>query len=217
MDKKETIAVLFDFDGVVMDTETQYSVFWNELGLKYVNIENFDNKIKGQTLNQIFNNYFSGQDELQKQIEKDVDLYEQQMNYDYFPGFEDFLADLKKHDVKTALVTSSNEKKMSIVYKVHPELTTSFDVILTADSFTRSKPDPECFLLAMEKLDAKPGNTFVFEDSFHGLGAGRASGATVIGMATTNPREAIAGKADYVLDDFQGMTYSKLLGMQKKA
>lgn len=43
------------------------------------------------------------------------------------------------------------------------------------------------------------------------LQAGRLSGAIVVGLATTNSREAIADKADYVIDDFRGMTYEKLL------
>ena len=45
-----TIAALFDFDGVIMDTETQYTVFWDEQGRKYLNEEDFGRRIKGQTL-----------------------------------------------------------------------------------------------------------------------------------------------------------------------
>ena len=39
MDTTKTIAALFDFDGVIMDTETQYTVFWDEQGRKYLNEE----------------------------------------------------------------------------------------------------------------------------------------------------------------------------------
>ena len=77
--------------------------------------------------------------------------------------------------------------------------------------FKRSKPHPDCFLLGMELFGTTPENSFVFEDSFHGLAAGKASGATVIGLATTNSREAIADKAHYVMDDFREMSYEKLL------
>ena len=55
----------------------------------------------------------------------------------------------------------------------------------------------------------------VFEDSFHGLQAGMTSGATVIGLATTNSREAITGKAHYIIDDFTGMTYEKMISLHK--
>ena len=53
MDNTKCIAALFDFDGVVMDTETQYSLFWNEVGKQYFpQIEEFGRIIKGQTLTQ---------------------------------------------------------------------------------------------------------------------------------------------------------------------
>ena len=54
MDTTKTIAALFDFDGVIMDTETQYTVFWDEQGRKYLNEEDFGRRIKGQTLTQIY-------------------------------------------------------------------------------------------------------------------------------------------------------------------
>ena len=50
MNTTKTIAALFDFDGVIMDTETQYTVFWDEQGRKYLNEEDFGRRIKGQTL-----------------------------------------------------------------------------------------------------------------------------------------------------------------------
>lgn len=97
------------------------------------------------------------------------------------------------------------------MFIVHIPSLNPFDEILTAERFKRSKPDPECFLLGMTIFGSDSKDSYVFEDSFHGLQAGRASGATVVGLATTNPREAIADKADYVIDDFKGMTYEKLL------
>ena len=48
MDTTKTIAALFDFDGVIMDTETQYTVFWDEQGRKYLNEEDFGRRIKGK-------------------------------------------------------------------------------------------------------------------------------------------------------------------------
>ena len=45
MDTTKTIAALFDFDGVIMDTETQYTVFWDEQGRKYLNEEDFGRRI----------------------------------------------------------------------------------------------------------------------------------------------------------------------------
>lgn len=58
MDNTKCIAALFDFDGVVMDTETQYSLFWNKIGKQYFpQIEEFGRIIKGQTLVNIYAKY----------------------------------------------------------------------------------------------------------------------------------------------------------------
>ena len=212
---RQQVAALFDFDGVIMDTESQYTVFWNERGKRYLNEENFGRRIKGQTLVQIYENHFAGKEEIQQQITKDLDVFESQMTYEYLPGVVEFINDLRENGVKVALVTSSNNKKMDIVYTVHPEFSNLFDRILTANDFTRSKPDPQCFLLGMETFGTTPENTFVFEDSFHGLQAGMTSGATVIGLATTNSREAIADKAHHIIDDFTEMNYKRMLDLRQ--
>ena len=215
MNTTKTIAALFDFDGVIMDTETQYTVFWNEQGLKYLNEEDFGRRIKGQTLAQIYEKYFSTLPEAQQEITAKLNVFEKQMSYEYIPGVEAFIADLRRHDVKIAVVTSSNEEKMQNVYNAHPEFKGMVDRILTGEMFARSKPAPDCFLLGMEIFESTPESTYVFEDSFHGLQAGMTSGATVIGLATTNSREAITGKAHYITDDFTGMTYDKLLTLNR--
>ena len=113
--------------------------------------------------------------------------------------------------MRTAIVTSSNKVKMSQVYKSHPELPDLVDAILTSEDFARSKPDPDCFLKGMQLLGGTPETTFVFEDSFHGIAAGRASGAKVVGLATTNKSEVIAPLCDMVIDDFTGLDYQSLL------
>lgn len=215
MDATKTIAVLFDFDGVIMDTETQYTIFWDEQGRKYLGEEDFGRSIKGQTLTQIYDKYFSDKPEVQREITAGLNVYEKEMSYEYIPGVEDFITDLRKNGAKIAVVTSSNEEKMQNVYNAHPEFKGMVDRILTGEMFARSKPAPDCFLLGMEIFDVIPENTFVFEDSFHGLQAGMTSGATVIGLATTNTREAIIGKAHYIIDDFTAMTYDKLLTLHR--
>lgn len=197
---------LFDFDGVLMDTESQYSRFWDETGRKFVNIEGFGSIIKGQTLKQIFAKHFDGHSEEElRAIEDAINDFEKEMTYEFIPGAREFLLELKKAGIPTAIVTSSNNTKMSQVYKAHPQLHTMVDAILTSEHFTRSKPDPECFLKGMEVLGGTPGTTVVFEDSIHGLTAARAAGAYVVGLATTNSKETIEPLCDLVLDDFTDM------------
>ena len=77
-----------------------------------------------------------------------------------------------------------------------------FDLILTSDMFTRSKPDPDCFLTASHILGCTPDECVVYEDSLHGLQAARNASMRVIALATTLPAERIAPLADEVWTDF---------------
>ncbi len=215
MAETKNIAVLFDFDGAVVDTETQYSVFWHKMGVDYLGMEDLESRVKGQTLMYIYDTFFPGMTKEREEITVGLDRFEQDMSYDFVPGVEEFIADLHRNGVKMAVVTSSNDKKMEAVYRAKPEIKSMFDRILTAEMFTASKPAPDCFLLGMEVFDTTPQTTYVFEDSFNGLKAGIASGATVIGLATTNSREEITPLCHYVLDDFQGFAYDKLTELHK--
>ncbi|MCD8093585.1 MAG: HAD family hydrolase [Bacteroides sp.] len=215
MDTTKNIAVLFDFDGVVVDTETQYSIFWHKAGVDYLGMNDLENRVKGQTLVYIYDTFFPGKTREQEEITAALNRFEQEMSFDYIPGVLDFIADLRSHDTRLAVVTSSNDQKMAAVYRAHPEVKTLFDRILTAEMFTRSKPAPDCFLLGMDVFGTTPDTTYVFEDSFNGLKAGMASDAVVIGLATTNSREEIAPLCHHILDDFQGFTYDKMLQVHK--
>ena len=194
--------VLFDFDGVIADTESQYTIFWNKQGKDYLGLENFGLTIKGQTLVQIFSKYFDGMHKEQEEIVPQLNTFEAGMTYDYIPGALEFMKELKRNGIRTAIVTSSNDIKMSNAYASHPELLELVDAVLTSEHFSKSKPDPECFLKGMEVLAGRPEETIVFEDSFHGIAAGRASGAFVVGLATTNKSEALTPLCDMVIDDF---------------
>ena len=190
-------AALFDLDGVVFDTEPQYTIFWGaqcrEFHPEHPGLEH---EIKGQTLVQIYDAWFSGElQEKQAVITERLNLYEQQMDYIYVP-------ELRTQGVKTAVVTSSNRIKMEAVYERHPEFKGLFDAILTSEDFERSKPDPDCYLKAANRLGVSVKDSVVFEDSFNGLKSGRAAGMYVVGLATTNPAEAISPYADKVVKDY---------------
>lgn len=207
---------LFDFDGVIVDTESQYTVFWDRMGTEYLGVEDFGRRIKGQTLVQIFDGHFSGMLKEQEEVVARLNEYEAAMSYDFLPGVVDFLHELKEAGVPTAIVTSSNQPKMEQVYRAHPQLDEMVDAILTSEDFCRSKPDPECFLKGMEILGGTPEEAVVFEDSFHGLAAGRAAGAYVVGLATTNSREDIVPLCDMVISDFTNISLSSLKQVKSK-
>ena len=206
-------AFLFDLDGVIFDTEGQYSVLWDEIGKEHFSDSSFAGKIKGQTLVQIFDLYFKDNLPLQKEIRDRLYRLEREMDYRYVPGVEAFLSELKSAGYPAAVVTSSNRDKMRNVYRAHPEIKSLFTHIFTGEDFIRSKPAPDCYLLGMEVFGTLPERTFIFEDSFNGLQAAKDSGGKVIALATTNSRQDVSPYADLVIDDFVGMSLPLLFQM----
>lgn len=195
-------AALFDSDGVVIDTESQYSIFWGGVCREYhPDQPGLENRIKGQTLDQILDAHFDAV-EARVDIVNRLNVFEAQMDYAYIKGFVHCIKWLREQGVSTALVTSSNVLKMNSVYKAHPEFKQLFDIVLTSDDFTRSKPHPQCYFLAASKLGVDFDKCLVFEDSFNGLRAGLHAGMAVVGLATTNPADEIASLCDVVIEDF---------------
>ncbi len=204
-------AALFDLDGTLVDTEGQYSVFWEEVGKTYCpHIPDLAKRIKGTTLTQMFNLYFTDP-EIQRVIRKGLDEWEMGMEYVFYPGALELLHELKGHGLKTALVTSSDSTKMRNVYRKVQGFQSLFDSILTSEDFSASKPNPDCYLRAAEMLGCELDECVVFEDALSGLEAGMRSGIFTIGVATTNSREAIANRCHYVLDGLHELTYERLL------
>lgn len=205
-------AALFDFDGVIVDTEPIYDIFWNDAAERYgLGIAGFADKIKGQTMPRIMEVYFSGYpEEFQQKVWDESSAYENQMPLPLMPGSLEFLLLLKKENIKIGLVTSSDQSKINRAFKIHPQLDL-FDTVVTADRITKGKPDPSCYLLAASDLGMPPSECLVFEDSFAGIEAGNAANMRVIALSTTNPAESMADKVHEVIPDFQGKSFTDYL------
>lgn len=207
-------AALFDLDGVVFDTEPQYTMFWgNQFHKYYPEAKGLEQQIKGQTLVQIYERYFKGRQQVQSDITKELDEFELNMSFEYIDGLVGFLESLRSNNIHTAIVTSSNNAKMQTVYKKCPSIRTFFDEILTSEDFTQSKPSPECYLKAASRFGANPSECVVFEDSFNGLKSGRAAEMYVVGLATTNDMESIRPYSDSVISDYKGLNYEKICAL----
>lgn len=212
MQERHLKAALFDLDGVVFDTEPQYTVFWGEQCRMYhPEHPGLEQEIKGSTLTQIYDCWFSGS-LLKEQpvITERLNAYEQQMDYDYIEGFIAFVDDLHRNGVRTAVVTSSNLPKMESVYRKQPGFKALFDAILTSEDFERSKPHPDCYLKAAMRLGVDPDECAVFEDSVNGLRSGQAAGMKVVGLLTTNPTDVVAPLSDIQISDYAGLTYDTI-------
>lgn len=205
-------AALFDLDGVVFDTEPQYTIFWgSQCRLYHPERPGLEHEIKGSTLQQIYDKWWSGELEKERDIvTRRLNEFEAQMDYSYIAGFEAFVRDLRQHGVKTAVVTSSNMPKMESVFRVRPEFKSLFDAILTSEDFAESKPSPDCYLKGAERFGVSPAECVVLEDSINGLKSGRAAGMYVVGLTTTNTKENIEALSNIQIKDYQDINYQKL-------
>lgn len=204
------LTVLFDLDGVILDTEKQYTTFWTEIGHRYFPEDtHFAANIKGRVLNDICKVYFAplGVDE---EVRRALHSFEASMNYPFVPGARDFVLKLQSLSVKTAVVTSSDTKKMDDVYRSIPQFPNWFTRILKAEDFTRPKPYPDCYLQGAAALQANLANCVVFEDSLNGLKAARAAGMFVVGVSTTLSVEEVSRHAHWVIPDFRDLTLEQL-------
>lgn len=194
-------AALFDLDGVLIDSETLYTSFWENVGkIHRLPSPTFAADIKGTTLDDILTTYFPEPD-VRKDVDRLLHEFENEIVYPVFPGALEFVDSLRKRGLKTVIVTSSDDKKMEFLFNQHPDFPSHFDAIVTAADVTHSKPDPEPYCVGARKAGAECRECIVFEDSFQGLESGRRAGCRVVGLSTTNPAESIGGLADVVYPD----------------
>lgn len=199
----DTIGVLFDLDGVLVDSEKEYTRIWNQIESEYpTGVEDFARKIKGTNLDDILTRYYPDPT-LRNMVRQRLYELEGKMKYDYCPGAERVLTHLRKAGIPIALYTSSNHKKMEHLYRDLPDIRQYFDCIVLGDMVKESKPSPEGYIIAAEGLGLSAGHWAVVEDSLQGVKAGRASGGKVIGVAGTLPAEIIQPYSDLVIDSME--------------
>lgn len=209
------VGVLFDLDGVLIDSERLYSEFYDGIAQLYdTGEENFSMAIKGSTIEKILEKYFPS-DNAKNDVLARINSFEEEMQYPIFDGVFDFLRELKKRRIPAAIVTSSSNEKMQRLYAQYPDFPDYFDAIVTGSDVKKSKPHPEGYLLAAERIGCDAADCFVFEDSLSGLEAGNASGATVIGLYTTLPEEMLHNKAHKLIGGFVGFSVDDMLSVNK--
>lgn len=197
---------LFDLDGVIIDTESQYQTFWHSIGKEFLpHIENFATRIKGSTLVAIHENYFAHDDKIREEVDKRLIDYEDNMNYSLFEGAIDFVRNIRAKGIPCAIVTSSNHKKMESLAQQLPTFTDSFDKVFTAEDAGRGKPFPDCYINAARYFGVAPNDCVVFEDSINGLKAAKASGAFVVGLSTTHSASLVAEYAHVTIREISDL------------
>ncbi|GAB3038252.1 HAD family hydrolase [Spirosoma pulveris] len=211
-------AVIFDMDGVIVDTNPHHRIAWREYYQRYgktLSDEDFVQHVSGKHNNDILGHLFAGQalspDEAKRLAHEKEALFRELYEHDITPvaGLIPFLQSLKAANIRTAVATSAPVENLDFVMDALG-IRSYFDVLLNESMVSHPKPDPEIYQKAMSLLGVEPTESIIFEDSMTGIQAAKAAGATVVGMSTTQSPDELWPFVDDVAHDFTDMTVDRL-------
>ena len=204
-EKKGDFAVIFDLDGVLVDTGKFHKQSWYDLAAKegYEISDAFFRETFGMQNYQILPklaNCELGNDEIKRLSEWKESRYRQLIagQTQLLGGVEVLLKDLKDKRFLIAIGTSTPNANLSFMLKEIPGMDV-FDAYVTGEEVTKGKPAPDTFLAAAIKLDVDPIRCVVVEDAVAGVAAGKAAGMSVVAVTTTRTREQLF-EADIIVD-----------------
>ena len=180
-------AVIFDLDGLLLDSEIVAFKVYEELGKRFgfeITLPDFMQNICGQPLRRnvaYVNDRFQLPWELEEAVEEVLRVEKKILDegVDVMPGARELLAFLKENNYKTAVASSSARARSMRLLEQH-DLVKYFDDFVFGPEVEKGKPNPDIFLKAAEKLDIAPENCLVLEDSQAGIQAAYSAGMRVI-------------------------------------
>jgi HAD superfamily hydrolase (TIGR01509 family) len=211
-------ALIFDFDGLILDTEVPVYQSWQELYLSHGCDLALDHWLDYVGTNE---GYFDPLADLERQLacsldretvgearrKRETELIAQQRA---MPGVEEYLSSARRLGLKIAIASSASCKWVTS----HLErlgLLERFDNITARDDVTRTKPNPDLFLTALESLEVKAAEAIVFEDSLHGIRAARQAGIYCVAVPNAVTRHLPLNKADFQLNSLADLSLEELL------
>jgi beta-phosphoglucomutase len=213
------LGVIFDMDGVLVDTGWAHRQAWHDLAEK----EGLD------ISDEFFRRTFGMQnaailpmlrpDISREELERLSDWKEEhyrelmQEHVELAPGAEALLQDLKRHAFRLAIGSSAPPENLNLFWD-RLSLAQWFDARVTKEEITRSKPAPETFLKAAQKLGLAPACCAVVEDAVPGVQAAQAAGMPVVAVTTTRQREDLA-LADRIVDRLSDLAAADFLSLLK--
>jgi beta-phosphoglucomutase family hydrolase len=193
-------AVIFDFDGVVIDSHDAHGRSWfalaEELGHELTH-ETFVSTFgqRNESILPFLGWAQEGDGERIQQLgDRKEGLYREILRaegIEPLPGVLALLQDLEANGIPCAIGTSTPRANVECVLEL-TGLAGYFGDIAASEDVSRGKPDPEVFLKAAAKLGVDPVACVVIEDAQVGLRAAKAAGMKALGVTTTHPREALA-------------------------
>jgi HAD superfamily hydrolase (TIGR01509 family) len=202
--------VIFDLDGVVIETEPQTFNFFRQYLERYdIHLKNDDlfKKIGRKSID-FFHDVLSPEEFKKIDAQYLIDLKRQEFNKDLekftrkIPYAEKIIPKLKHSGMRLALA-SQNEREMIDKVLNWMGLDKYFDTILSLQDISNKKPHPEIYLNAIKQLSLMPGEAVVIEDSWTGITAAKAAGLYCVAIRHPyTPAEHIKS-ADAIIDSLQ--------------
>lgn len=207
-------AVIWDMDGVIVDSEPCHFSAWKMIFTKYdwdFSEEKFCRTF-GMTNEQVILDITANaldKDSITKIAnEKDVyfrEIVEKQARF--VNGVQHWLDEFKANGIKQAVASSGSWGNINTIIDAL-QIRPCFDALVSGED-SASKPDPAVFLLAAKELGMAPANCLVIEDAIVGVQAAVAAQMKCLALTTTNPAERL-DQADLILPDPASLTVDLL-------
>ncbi len=202
-------AIIFDMDGVLIDSEPAHKLAKERAFARFgVTLpESVYEQYKGRPDHTMMNEVVPSIPQVNVDVEEFLRLKHQEFEAvehlaEPIEGAKDFVT-WAKTKFRIALATSATHRNREAALRLLG-LTDTFDYVVDASGFSRPKPDPEIFQIALRGLDADPTECVVIEDSLAGVIAGKAAGCRVVAITTTFREELLRHTgADHVVHNFQ--------------
>lgn len=216
--------LIFDFDGVIIDTETPDFETWQEVFQNYgVELQRtwWTEFIGGSA--QHMDVYGLLEELTGRQLHRDSLIRERRRRYlaaiqssPLLPEVLEYIFEAQRLGLKLAVASSSDHAWVD-GHLGSRGLRQHFDSILCSDDVVRVKPDPELYLLTASTLGTAPGNTLVIEDSANGVAAAKDAGAFCVAVPNPMTRDLPLGRADVCLNALSDMPLTALLAKANRA
>jgi beta-phosphoglucomutase len=216
-----TIAVIFDMDGVLVDSYDAHRVSWQRLAEQRgyeMTREQFAATF-GRTSREIIEELWSHADLSAEQVAELDDrkeaLYREVIAADFpaMDGVIGLIDDLDAAGVRLAVGSSGPPENVAAVME-QLRRGDAFSATVTGNDVTRGKPDPQVFQIAAQRLNVPPADCVVVEDAPAGIAAARAAGMKSVGVVSTGRTAFALADADLVVDslhDLSSQTIRSLL------